>query len=282
MTMSNQMALSAASVAVMANNNTLVNMGAMQESFFELDGSTINAGLKATSLQAAAEEKSIIDGAQAQRINAGCQLGGAAAGMVVTGVGMGMGSSSYTKAQDLDTSSTPLQASVTEVPANVQPFEPSTPAGPLAEGSPVAKITGTNSSDPAPVTRIEGTVANDDSNADAQKETAAAETKKADAAAATNPNADKIKELRAQGDSYSQTGNTFGNLINSAVSSSGGFGAYDTTVDQANQSKIKDLEAGLAQALSSQASLIGSQLGNLDQSRGNTYQLMSTLQQVRG
>jgi hypothetical protein len=285
MTMSNQMALSAASVAVMANNNTLVNMGSMQESFFELDGSTINAGLKATSLQAAAEEKSIIDGAQAQRINAGCQLGGALAGMAVTVAGIGMGSSSYSKASDLEAPSTNLQAGFKEIPANeegieLQPMKSSIPAAPLAEDAAVAKITGTNSSDPAPVARIQGSVANDDSNADAQEETAKAEIKKAEAA--TNPNAETAKGLRSMGDFYMQNGNTFGGLINSAVSSSGGFGAYDTTVDQANQSKIKDLEAGLAQALSSQTSLIGSQLGNLDQSRSNTYQLMSSLQQVRG
>ncbi len=192
-----------------------------------------------------------------------------------------MGISSNTQADALEQSPTKLSAGLTEM--KTISSTPSTSTIELPE-TPMARMIGqVDPSAPTPVTKIVGMLGDNDQDSQTVTAKEADETdttKKAEAA--TNPNSEKVKSLRDNAGFYMQNGNTFGGLLNTAVSSWGGIATYDTTIDQANQSKIKDLEAGLAQALSSQASLIGSQLGNLDQSRGNTYQLMSTLQQVRG
>lgn len=299
MTMSNQMSLSAASVAVMANNNTLENIGAMQESFFELDGSTIHAGLEATNSQAAAEEKNIIDGADATRINAGCQMGGSILSMAATGYGMYAGYSANKQAEALETPGTGLQVGLKEITAepgtemkNLSPSSPTLPVEPVPS-SQAAKITGELDS-PAETSAAKvqaqldtSTIPEDDSQAsDAQKtlnakEANAAEgTKKATTAAEeAKQNAEK---LRTSAKTSSEMIGSFGSSMGSVITSSSGFASYDTTVDQAKQAKTRDLEQGLASALNSQTSLIGSQLSLLDQARGNTYQLMSTLQHVQG
>lgn len=302
MTMSNQMSLSAASVAVMANNNTLVNMGAMQNADYLLDGSTINAGLEATNKQATAEKNSITDQADATRINAGCQMGGAVVGLVVTGTGFGMGTADQNQATALSEQNQMIEASATQIPdTEMRTMSSSSSTSPASatNGTPLTTFTGEIEDDipqAAPVGRLEGqldtsVVPEDDAQAstarqqlqqdnDAQAD-AADQTKKAQ----TKADQDKqntIENLRNSAKFKLETGNAFGSMLNTAIGNSGGFASYDKTIDQANQTQIKDLEAGLASALNSQASLISSQLGNLDSMRGNTYQLMSTLQHIQG
>lgn len=299
MTMSNQMSLSAASVAVLANNGTLENMGSMQESFFLLDGGTIKAGLEATSLQASADEKSIMDQASAQQTQAIGALVGSGMGIATTGLGLYQGLSNYNQAAALDQSNSTLEAGASEVPntakTSTPPSAPAAEAGASAPSSSAAKMTGEATgepSDPAEsIARIRGelkTSVNTQENSDlnAQDATATAETKRAqnsekaeNPAQVENPQA---KKFRAMGDMWMQNGNTFGGLFSGVGKSAGEMRSYDAMTDQAKQTKIKDLEAGLAQALNSQAGLISSQLSNLDQTRGNTYQLMSTLQHIQG
>ncbi|MBS0648875.1 MAG: hypothetical protein JSS10_06605 [Verrucomicrobia bacterium] len=293
MTMSNQMALSAASVAVLANNGTLENMGSMQESFFLLDGGTIKAGLEATSLQASADEKSIMDQASAQQTQAIGALVGSGMGIATTGLGLYQGLTNYNQAAALDSPNSTLEAGVSEVPntakTSTPPAAPAPEASASAPSSPVAKMTCEASgepSDPAEsIARIRGelkTSVNTQENSDlnAQDAIATAETKKAqNPETVENPEA---KKFRAMGDMWMQNGNTFGGLFSGVGKSAGEMASYDAMTDQAKQTKTKDLEAGLAQALNSQAGLISSQLSNLDQTRGNTYQLMSTLQHIQG
>jgi hypothetical protein len=285
--MSNQMSLSAASVAVLANNGTLENMGSMQESFFLLDGGTIKAGLEATSLQASADEKSIMDQASAQQTQAIGALVGSGMGIATTGLGLYKGISNYNQAAALDSPNSTLTAGVSEAPnaakTNTPPPAPAAEAGASGPSSPAAKMTGQANGDPSDpaesIARIKGelkTSVNIQENSDLNTKDAiaTAETKQAE-----NPQA---KAFRSWGDMWMQNGNTFGGLFSGVGKSVGEMRSYDAMTDQAKQTKTKDLEAGLAQALSSQAGLISSQLSNLDQTRGNTYQLMSTLQHIQG
>lgn len=300
MTMSNQMALSAASVAVMANNNTLVNMGAMQESFFELDGSTINAGLEATKAQAAAEEKSIIDQADATRINAGCQISGTMVSIAATGIGMYTGYSANKQAENLEGASTEMQLGLKAVPEaagtelkTISSTPPSMPAVPPTEGGQEATLSGSlDSSIETSTGKVQAqldtsTVAEDDGEAsdarkalNAKEAEAADQTKKATAASEeAKQNAEKIRaNAKTQSDAIGSVGNSIGTVI----SSSSGFASYNTTLDQATQAKVKDLEAGLATALNTEVGLINDQLRSFDSARSNTYQLMSILQQHQG
>lgn len=296
----NQMALSAASVAVMANNNTLVNMGAMQESFFELDGSTIKAGLEATNVQAAAEEKSIIDQADAQRINAGCSIGGAITGMAATGFGMYSSSSDMAQARALETTPSQVQASVSAVSPNTPaPPQPAALEAQPDVNSPAATITAQSIANPPVASPAAATIEGQLNAAPAPQETdqaVAQQRQQQDNAAQANATDQTGKtaavsedakkaaaDLIASAKSKSETFSAFGNLLNTAIGNSGGFASYNTTVDQANQAKIKDLESGVAQVLGSTlAGLIGSQIGYTDQTRNSTYQLMGTLQQHQG
>lgn len=300
MTMSNQMALSAASVAVEANNATLGYMGAAQRSFFDLEGSTINAGLEATSLQAAAEEKSIIDQADAQRINAGCQISGAMIGIAATGVGMYTGYSANKQAENLEGASTEMQLGLKAVPEapgtelkTISSTPPSTPVVPPTEDGQEATLSGSLDSsietstgkvqaqlDTSTVTEDDGEASDARKALNAKEANATDQTKKATAVSEeAKQNAEKIRtSAKTQSDMIS----SFGNSIGTVVTSSSGFASYNTTIDQATQTKIKDLEAGLTQALNTEVGLIIDQLRSFDSARGNTYQLMSTLQHVQG
>lgn len=292
MTMSNQMAISAASVAVMANNNTLVNMGAMQSSFFELDGSTINAGLEATSLQASADEKSIIDTAKTQQVSGICEMSGAIAGMAITSGGLISGISDYNQAKQLQNPdpTTQMQVAATQVSpdAPAQAPKPATVAQPTVDNPDLgsAKIVGQNEeippTDPTAVIKAQNNVATSDATAQTQEtgqQNTADQVKKDTTASDIDKQAE---ELRNKGKFKMETANNFSGLVSTAIGKSSGIITYDTTIDQAQQSKIKDLEAGLASALNTQTGLIGAQLSGLNDTRSGTYQLMKTLQEVRG
>jgi len=288
------MSLSAASVAVMANNNTLENMGAMQQSFFELDGSTINAGLEATNAQAAAEEKSIMDQASSQQTQALGVLIGSGIGILSNVIGLYKGTTSYNEARALEQSATQMKASYTQVEdlgAELQTIKSSTVAQATPANIAESALIKGEMEDPSPVAKLPAAKVAAQLNSPAQNledSDAAIDARKklqqnADAATETkmteNPQA---KALRSSGDMWMQYTNTFGGLFSGVGKSGGELTAYNAMTDQAKQAKIRDLEQGLAGALNTQTGLINSQLGNLDQARGNTYQLMSTLQHVQG
>jgi hypothetical protein len=96
-----------------------------------------------------------------------------------------------------------------------------------------------------------------------------------------NANSIQEKELRGKADFFSQAATTFGTSINSAGTGGGQMASYDHQIEQAKEKQIADLEGGLAMALNTLVSLIGSQEQTIETERSNTYQLMSGLQNVR-
>ena len=66
-------------------------------------------------------------------------------------------------------------------------------------------------------------------------------------------------------------------MASTVGSSSGKLAGYNYQVDQAKQTKIKDTENGVSSTLNTLASLIGQQLGNLDQSRSAISQMIQGL-----
>ncbi len=284
-----EMGISAASVAVTANNNTLVNVGTMQASFFELDASTINSSLEASVTQANADQASIMDQANASQDQAIGEFAGSITGIAMTGGGLIAGSilnSQATKTQP----PTELNVLGEQVPGKT-PAPATAPADPAQEipsATILAKSTepAISSSPPEESATVFGTTsAASDAEATQAKEALSGQIAKEQtkqAQTASDNTAAQEKEIRGRGDLFLQNANTFGTLFNGVGTSAGKMASYNAQVDQGQQSKIKDLEASLSSVLNTEAGLIGSQISNLDQTRSAAYQLMGSLQARQG
>ena len=274
-----QMTQSAASIAAVSSNATLVNLSKTQAETFNLNASTMKASLQANETMAESDSKAILDAANASLVDAMGAFSGAIGGGIATTVGLTGGLSRVNQATSLEESvSTPakLRASMEPVneDANAIPLEeikpsPKSPgSSKTVEENAAAELTVQNSN------HVESEAV-DTKKVIAKKENATQLTEEEQAV--KDQKLLEAKALRDSGDRWLQTGSTYGKMTSDALSSTGKLASYQYQVDQSNQTKIKDTENAVSSTLNTLASLIGQQLGNLDQSRSAISQMIQGL-----
>lgn len=248
--MSIQMTQSAASIAALSSNATLVNLSETQAATFKLNSSTMTAQLHANDAVAESDSKAILDAANASQAEAIGSFGGAIAGgfTTITGVFKGIGAGN--EAQTLEESLNSNKLKVTSTPV--------VKAGPDVEGE--TTLTGQN----LKTVETEETVVNTNTTG---KLTEAEQTE-------DTQTRSRAESLRSKGKMFYETASTLGGMVSTVGSSTGKLVGYNYQIDQGKQTKIKDTENGVASTLNTLASLIGQQLGNLDQNRASIYQMM--------
>jgi hypothetical protein len=254
----NQMALSAASVAVIYNNETLNDLATLQQAQYEMNAGTLNAGLKASEIQGESDKKNQEDAANVAIQQAICGFGGAIAGGAVSiGLIAFGGASSVGNAEQ----GSQLKLGMASEGTEMTNFA-SSGSGPAArlgaiDDNGLPAPANTNAS--ARLAVDEPAEAANRSNAPATTSTAATEASK------------------GKGEYWAQTSSTFGQLLNTTGQSLGNIVSYDDQIDEGHQKQTSDLENGIAQALQSLAGMIGSQLQSTDGYRSNEFQLMNAL-----
>ena len=257
-----QMTQSAASIAAVSSNATLVNLSKTQAETFNLNASTMKASLQANETMAESDSKAILDAANASQAEAIGSFSGAIAGGVVTTGGLTAGLSMSKEAGDLE-----------------GPLKEEQLRGTLTkESDAAAQLTGTNK--PIP-TQEEGVVPkNINNNNNISNETTEATQKSAREQTSEEKAANRAKQakyLRSKAQASLDNAGMYGKMVNDIAGSSGKLAGYNYQVDQAKQTKIKDTENGVSSTLNTLASLIGQQLGNLDQSRSAISQMIQGL-----
>jgi len=264
-----QMTQSAASIAAVSSNATLVNLSKTQAETFNLNANTMKASLKANETMAESDSKAILDAANASQAEAIGSFSGAIAGGVVTTGGLTAGLSMSKEAGDLEAlpKENDLRMSAVKQPETLVDIS-------KVEGEVIA----TNK--PIP-TQEEGVVPkNINNNNNISNETTEATQKSAREQTSEEKAANRAKQakyLRSKAQASLDNAGMYGKMVNDIAGSSGKLAGYNYQVDQAKQTKIKDTENGVSSTLNTLASLIGQQLGNLDQSRSAISQMIQGL-----
>ncbi len=263
-----QMTQSAASIAAVSSNATLVNLSQTQAETFNLNASTIKASLKANETMAESDSKAILDAANASQAEAIGSFSGAIAGGVVTTGGLTAGLSMSKEAGDLEG---PLKENDLRMSAVKQPET-------LVD---ISKVEGEVIATSKPtLTQEEGVPSNIKNDNNISNETTEATQKSAREQTSEEKAANRAKQakyLRSKAQASLDNAGMYGKMVNDIAGSSGKLAGYNYQVDQAKQTKIKDTENGVSSTLNTLASLIGQQLGNLDQSRSAISQMIQGL-----
>jgi hypothetical protein len=264
---------SGASVAAISNNEALTYITAEEAALLKMNGSTMDASLKATVSQADADEKSIIDAADAQKTQAICQMTGAIGGAGITGAGaLGLFSPSS------ETSAIPVKLTTEAVPAGgiVPPprLVPAASATMVANGTgaPVpAAGTSSASAALAGVGEGAGNPPGPGAPAGVRSGTPLVEA----ATEAKNKITSEDGITRAK--NTLEATNGLGSYFSTGMTGLGQTLAYDKLVAQGNENKIKDLEAGITGVLGNLVSSNSGMISALGQSQQSTVQLMRDL-----